>query len=68
MKPKLIDSKKIYNIIQIHKNANNYILNKKKHFYSNIFILCFILFILFIIYLKLKFYFQNKNKNKNKNQ
>jgi hypothetical protein len=61
MKPKLIDPKKIYNIIQIHKNVNHSILNKKKNFYSNIFIFCFIIFIIFIIYLKIKFYFQNKN-------
>ena len=61
MKPKLIDSKKIYNIIKINKNYNNLILNKKKIIYINIFIFSFIFFIFFIFFIKIKSYLKKKN-------
>ena len=71
MKPKLIDSKKIFNIIKIQRNAKKNIIIKKRNCISNLFIFLFIIFIVLVVY-----FFINekkpiqkiKNKNKNKNK
>ena len=51
MKPKLVDSKKIFNVIKIQRNIQKDLINKKRHIYSNIFIFIFILFIVFVFYI-----------------
>jgi len=50
MKPKLIDSKKIFKVIKVQRNLQNSIIKKQRHLYSNIFIFLFIIFIIFVVY------------------
>ena len=68
MKPKLIDSKRIFNVIKIQRNLQKDLINKKRHLYSNIFIFIFVIFMIYVIFI---FYKDKKplekiNKNKNK--